>query len=81
MVLVFFFTHKWRVLSSAEWFKIRGQYYILFLIFAIKLNRGSFPLVDDSLVSETIPRHRDYRSSPQGKKEALRKVSFHLFFG
>ncbi|KAL2342477.1 hypothetical protein Fmac_003762 [Flemingia macrophylla] len=26
-----------------------------------------------SLVSETIPRHRDYRSSPQGKKEALRK--------
>ncbi|KAG5041741.1 hypothetical protein JHK82_013839 [Glycine max] len=27
-----------------------------------------------SLVSETIPRHRDYRSSPQGKKEALRKA-------
>ncbi|TKY60937.1 AMSH ubiquitin thioesterase 1 [Spatholobus suberectus] len=26
-----------------------------------------------SLASETIPRHRDYRSSPQGKKEALRK--------
>ncbi|XP_027922215.1 AMSH-like ubiquitin thioesterase 1 [Vigna unguiculata] len=26
-----------------------------------------------SLVSETIPRHRDYRSSPQIKKEILRK--------
>ncbi|ESW32381.1 hypothetical protein PHAVU_002G317500 [Phaseolus vulgaris] len=26
-----------------------------------------------SLVSETIPRHRDYRSSPQSKKEILRK--------
>ncbi|KAL5189113.1 AMSH-like ubiquitin thioesterase 1 [Glycine soja] len=30
-----------------------------------------------SLVSETIPRHRDYRSSPQGKKEALRKKLLH----
>ncbi|KAL9330215.1 hypothetical protein ACSQ67_005218 [Phaseolus vulgaris] len=27
-----------------------------------------------SLVSETIPRHRDYRSSPQSKKEVLRKA-------
>ncbi|CAK8579580.1 unnamed protein product [Lathyrus sativus] len=26
-----------------------------------------------SLVSETIPRHRDYRTSPQSKKELLRK--------
>ncbi|KAG4999275.1 hypothetical protein AAZX31_08G044400 [Glycine max] len=30
-----------------------------------------------SLVSETIPRHRDYRSSSQGKKEALRKKLLH----
>ncbi|XP_057447022.1 AMSH-like ubiquitin thioesterase 1 [Lotus japonicus] len=26
-----------------------------------------------SLVTETIPRHRDYRSSPQSRKESLRK--------
>ncbi|KAJ1379520.1 USP8 dimerization domain [Sesbania bispinosa] len=26
-----------------------------------------------SLVSETIPRHRDYRSSPQSRKESLKK--------
>ncbi|KAK7398907.1 hypothetical protein VNO78_10081 [Psophocarpus tetragonolobus] len=30
-----------------------------------------------SLVSETIPRHRDYKSSPQGKKKALRKKLLH----
>ncbi|KAJ1405723.1 USP8 dimerization domain [Sesbania bispinosa] len=27
-----------------------------------------------SLVSETIPRHRDYRSSPQSRKESLKKA-------
>jgi hypothetical protein len=50
--------------------------FVIFHIFVIKLNWGSFVLVCVSLVSETIPRHRDYRTSPQSKKELLRKVNF-----
>lgn len=66
------------MIASAEWLKLGGLHCIWY--FVAKLNWRSFLLFCYSLVSETIPRHREYRSSPQSKKESLKKVYFLLFF-
>ncbi|XP_027341111.1 AMSH-like ubiquitin thioesterase 1 isoform X2 [Abrus precatorius] len=64
IALRFYFRIADNILKQADIFRAEKNFVDLYIM----LLRFS------SLVSETIPGHRDYRTSPRNKKEALRKA-------
>ncbi|WVZ23961.1 hypothetical protein V8G54_002505 [Vigna mungo] len=71
LALRFYYRIADNILKQADIFRAENNIVDLYVML-LRFSRF-LPLVGVSLVSETIPRHRDYRSSPQIKKEILRK--------
>ncbi|CAJ1951931.1 unnamed protein product [Sphenostylis stenocarpa] len=73
IALRFYYRIADNILRQADIFRAEKNIIDLYVML-LRFSRGlPSVLFGFSLVSETIPRHRDYRSSPQRQKESLKK--------